>query len=96
MAAAGRVVCAAAALLLLMSTANAENNATAETDELMKRLEGSKLIGGILGIQKSGRLVYERAFGNAVVVSTLIFGLVLEIIGKCVMVRMSMCDICKS
>ena len=69
MAVSSRVVSAAAALLLILSTASAENNATAETDEFMKRLEGAKLIGGILGIQKSGRFVYERAFGDAVVVS---------------------------
>ena len=69
MAAASRVVSAAAALLLILITADAETNATAETDELMKRLEGAKLISGILGIQKSGRFVYERAFGDAVVVS---------------------------
>ena len=68
MTAASRVVGTAAALLLVLITADAEKNATAETDNLMKRLEGAKLIGGILGIQKSGRFVYERAFGDAVVV----------------------------
>ena len=68
MAAASRVVSAAAALLLILITANAEKNAIAETDDLMKRLEGANLISGILGIQKSGQFVYERAFGDAVVV----------------------------
>ena len=74
MAAAGRVVNAAAALLLILSAADAEDNASARTDDFMKRLEGANLISGVLGIQKSGRLMYERAFGKAVVVS--VFSLV--------------------
>lgn len=65
---------AAAVLLILLCVAKAADdtlNATRETDEFMKRLEGAKLISGILGIQKNGRLVYERAFGEAVAVSFL-------------------------
>ena len=68
---------AAAVLLILLCVAKAADdtrNATRETDEFMERLEGAKLISGILGIQKNGRLVYERAFGEAVAVSSLCRG----------------------
>ena len=94
MAAAGRVVNAAAALLLILSAANAEDNATAKTDDFMKRLEGARLISGILGIQKSGRLVYERAFGKAVVVSIFPFiDPILMIIGQSVVICRGVGDI---
>ena len=82
MAAVSRVVSAVAALLLILDTASAEKNATAKTDELMKRLEGAKLISGVLGIQKSGQFVYERAFGDAVVVSISSLVVILKTIGR--------------
>lgn len=68
---------AAAVLLILLCVAKAADdtrNATRETEEFMERLEGAKLISGILGIQKNGRLVYERAFGEAIAVSSLCRG----------------------